>query len=223
MNGLSFASSVITALLWPLVVAIAIIVFRRPLSELIGRIKSYEGLGQKFTFGDKLADAEKAVGKAVESAKEAGAVNSVKEASAGDAVESAKEAVKAEAVQKPPTEKRIEVQPNPLSQDAEANPSFVVLRSWDQLESALNDLNETVFPGSRRTTNVPSLINRLLGRELITREFAKATLELRDLRNRVAHGRHNPTPGEAVAYAESVQKLALIPLTLVRIIIDNPS
>jgi hypothetical protein len=51
MNGLSFASSLITHAFWPAVVTGAIVLFRRPLSDLIGRTRRYEGLGQKLEFG----------------------------------------------------------------------------------------------------------------------------------------------------------------------------
>jgi hypothetical protein len=44
----------------------------------------------------------------------------------------------------------------------------------------------------------------------IRESFPTAVLELLDLRNNVAHGQHNPTPGEAVAYVESVRGLTSI-------------
>lgn len=36
-------------------------------------------------------------------------------------------------------------------------------------------------------------------------------IELRQLRNQVAHGQHNPTSGEAVAYVESTEELTRAP------------
>lgn len=39
-------------------------------------------------------------------------------------------------------------------------------------------------------------------------EYFTAVRALRDLRNRVAHGKANPTPGEAITYAESAAELA---------------
>ena len=57
VNGLGLVASLIASLTWPAVVAGAIILFRKPLAELLGRVKSYEGLGQKVTFGERLAEA----------------------------------------------------------------------------------------------------------------------------------------------------------------------
>lgn len=66
MTGLAFTATILTHLFWPLVVAGAVVLFRRPLSDLIGRVRRYEGLGQKFEFGERLAEAEDTVGKAVQ-------------------------------------------------------------------------------------------------------------------------------------------------------------
>lgn len=44
-------------------------------------------------------------------------------------------------------------------------------------------------------------------RGVINKGFARAVTELRQLRNRVAHGQHNPTFGEALAYAETAKEL----------------
>lgn len=65
MSGLQFTSSLISNLVWPLVVLILAIVFRAHIAQLLGRIKSYKGMGQELTFGDRLADAENSVYKEV--------------------------------------------------------------------------------------------------------------------------------------------------------------
>ena len=49
MNGLEFIASVIGSLIWPALVVLVVLFFRTPIAELIGRIKSYEGLGQRRT------------------------------------------------------------------------------------------------------------------------------------------------------------------------------
>jgi hypothetical protein len=180
MNDLQFASNLIGSLIWPVVVVGAIVLFRRPLAALIGRVRSYEGLGQKFTFGEELAGAEVSVNEALESVK----------ASQDD------------------TEKRIATEPSPLVREAEANPSFVVIQAWEQLSAALEDLvGAAELNRTPRGTPVGWLPD-LHRRELVSPDFVKAVYELRELRNKVAHGQHNPTPGEAVAYAESAQALA---------------
>src|ERR1700733_2929102 len=112
MNWLQFTSSLISILAWPLVVIILVVIFRRQLAHLIGRIKSYKGMGQELTFGDRLADAENSV----------------------------EEAVSSDTTGKTDPEQADEIEPNPLALEAEANPSFVVIRSYEQVVSALSDL-----------------------------------------------------------------------------------
>lgn len=159
MNGFGLTSSLIINLYWPVIVAFAIFIFRRPLSELLGRIRSYKGFGQEVAFGEKLATAESTVNQAVRAAEPNGS-------KAGSPV----------------------ILPNSLASEAEANPSFVVIKSWEELSSALTGITGAALPG----------------------EFNKAASELHDLRNRVAHGQNNPTPGEACAYAESAQRLSVV-------------
>jgi hypothetical protein len=179
VNGLAFASSLITSALWPIVVVVAIVVFRKPLAGLIGRTRRYEGLGQKLEFGPALAEAEDSVGKAIQNA--------------------------------PLAEKAGEVIPSPLVRQAEDNPSYVVVQAWEQLSSAIAEVVGTAFPGRKiaawnATKDLPDLVRR----ELVNQDYVKAVIELRDLRNRVAHGQSKPTPGEAVAYAESAQVLTFV-------------
>lgn len=183
MNGLQFASSLISSLVWPMVALVLVAVFRKPLADLIGRIKSYKGLGQELTFGDRLADAE----------------NSVEEAARSSPID------KGESEQ-------IESKPSPLTREAEANPSFVIIRSWELVASALSDLvgATIVMHGNRSAVFSAALLEPLQRAGFVSTETAVAVRELRELRNKVAHGQHNPTPGEAVAYAEAAQRLSTI-------------
>lgn len=180
MNGLALASSLIGDLVWPLVVLVALVVFRKPLTDLIGRIRKYEGLGQKLEFGPALAEAEDSVSKAVQDVLVA-------------------------------ERQQAEVEPSPLVREAEANPSYVVLQAWEQLSGVIADLAGTAFPDQKAASwRSARYLPELQRRELVSRDFVDAVTELRDLRNRVAHGQSNPTPGEAVAYAESVEALAFV-------------
>jgi hypothetical protein len=179
MNNLEFVSTLIGTLVWPLVVVSAVVLFRKPLAELIGRVRSYEGLGQKLTFGEELAGAEVSVNEAVESIK----------------------------IDTKETDSQIAAEPSPLVREAEANPSFVVIQAWEQLSAALEDLVGTAEPDRVPRGTPVGWLPDLQRRQLVSPDFVRAVRELRDLRNKVAHGQHNPTPGEAVAYAESAQVL----------------
>jgi hypothetical protein len=192
MNGLEFTSTLLTHLFWPLVVAGSILLFRKPLSELIGRVRRYEGLGQKLEFGERLAEAEDSVGKAVRATSVAG--------------------------------EQAKIESSPLVRDAEENPSYVVLQAWEQLSGAIADLVGMVFPEMPNWArqNPAQEIPALRKRELVTADFADAVTNLRLLRNQVAHGQSKPTPGEAVAYAESAQALATIARNIANLLTNPP-
>jgi hypothetical protein len=167
---------------------------RRPLAGLIGRVTSYEGLGQKLSFGAQLAGAEASVEAAAQRSELAG--------------KSSDELT--------PTE------PSPLGREAEANPSFVVLQAWERLLASLDDLVGVALPN--RAGRGPSVrwMPELSKREVVSSDFVAAVQALRDLRNRVAHGQHNPTPGEAIAYDESAQQLAFLARLTADFISRNP-
>jgi hypothetical protein len=193
MNDLGLVSALVAQLYWPLIVGGALILFRKPVRELLGRIRTYEGLGQKLEFGERLAVAE----------------NSAEEAAQSVSLEGNPE-------QRPP------LQPNSLVRQAETNPSFVVLQSWDQITYALADLARAAKLGLEIRASIFRALSEMQKMNLVNEEFVKAVSEFQDLRNRVAHGRHNPTPGEAVAYAESAQVLALVARSMADFIRRNP-
>lgn len=185
MDWFEFTSALIENFAWPILVGTLAFVFREPIAELIGRVRSYEGLGQKFTFGFRLAEAEDSVDEALKSIEPAKAMQA--EAKLVDAT--------------------------PLAREAEANPSFVVLRSWEQLSGALADLVGSAMDPDEvgpkyAHSNPAAFLPKLVGRKIVDSGFVKAVSELRSLRNRVAHGHYNPTAGEAIAYLESANELA---------------
>jgi hypothetical protein len=187
VNGLAFASSLVTSALWPLVVVVAILVFRKPLAGLIGRTRRYEGLGQKLEFGVALAEAEDSVGRVLQDT--------------------------------PVADKQPELEPSPLVEDAETNPSYVVLRSWEQLSEAIASLAEAALPDQRvRSWNASRFLPQLQKREFLDDDYVSAATELRHLRNKVAHGESSPTPGEALAYADSARVLAIIAARVARVL-----
>lgn len=184
MSGYEFASSLVDHLVWPVLVMVALLLFRDPVTALIGRLRSYEGLGQKITFGDRLAEAEEAVGRAVDSV----------ETPVGEAA----------------TPQRTDA--SPLAREAESNPSFAVVRAWEALLGAIADLSGAALADEPKARMLPGnparMLPELQKRDLVTKEFVLAVNDLRNLRNRVAHGLHNPTAGEAVAFVEAADDLS---------------
>lgn len=49
-------------------------------------------------------------------------------------------------------------------------------------------------------------VRRLIAAGIIDPRIQETVLELRQLRNLVAHGKHNPTEGEALAYADTADE-----------------
>jgi len=88
------------------------------------------------------------------------------------------------------------------------------LQSWEQLSATLYDLFKAVgvlaYGGSPLTRGLRELEER----EVAARGLAPAVRELQVLRNAVAHGQHNLTASEAVAYASAAQELRQLALSL---------
>jgi hypothetical protein len=217
MNYLSFIASVVGSLAIPVTVVTALVIFRRPLGDLVGRVSSYEGMGQKVTFGRKLASAEAAVNVAVAQAHEAATDKETLDGS--DTERAAKpEPAPGSAKEDHALHQIMSAEPNigdvdlrsaslvQLAEIATSNPSFTVIKAYDELETAMNELADMVQLRPDRL-GLGYLMGLLADARLVSSSFVEAVIDLRDLRNRVAHGRHNPTAGEAVTYVESVRKL----------------
>lgn len=207
MNNLAFIASVVGSLAVPATILVALLIFRGPLAELLSRIISYEGLGQKFNFGQKLAGAEKSVNKAVAQAQESVGQTQL---GAADAEKMAADNAlwKITSTEQGPYDIDLDrADLIELAELATSNPSFVVIKAWEDFEAALMDLVGTVFPGTRHVYPLRRLPDLVKERH-VDASFVNAVQELRDLRNNVAHGQHNPTAGEAVTYLESARELA---------------
>lgn len=82
----------------------------------------------------------------------------------------------------------------------------MIIRAWEQILDALAGVFAAVFPEEEKRWTQP--LSELEQKKVASPEYFTAVRTLRDLRNRVAHGQANPTPGGAVAYAESAAELA---------------
>jgi hypothetical protein len=202
MSVLEFISNLIDNLLsWPVILAGVLLFFRRPVAALLRSVSEWEGFGKHVKFGEQVAAAEEKVEDA------AGAV----------------EATTAEGGAVAPQEKTGPREADELALIADSNPSYAVLAAWEALEGSILNLGETAFSeeylGNRlsaseikqaqravRTGNVRGVLRGLLQANVVSTDLGAAMNELRDLRNAVAHGAHNPTPGEALTIVESARK-----------------
>jgi uncharacterized protein YutE (UPF0331/DUF86 family) len=183
MGWLQFLDKLIGHLLsWPVFAVVAVVLFRPQIRSLIVQVRSYEGLGQKLTFGDELAQAEEdveelAASRAVESAQQAGDETQETWRSYADLAERA--------------------------------PSAAILMAWAEVEKAANSLVDRygLQDQGRRPRTTGELFRLLIDRRIVPGSMLRAFDRLRALRNQVAHGMHEPTAGEALTYIETARSV----------------
>ena len=190
MNDLGFVASLIGSLAWPLALVIVLVIFRRPVTKLIGRATQYKGFGQELTFGDELADVERKI----EGIKFGGLEVRWEREPEQRAVERGQDSVDL-----PPslTEAGLQEAEGEMVRKSEMYPSQVVLEAWDWLNKIVNCDNR---PGRK-------IADDDLWQFVPIRSY-RAVKDLLDLRNKVAHGEHIPTPGEAITYIKACVQIA---------------
>ena len=193
MDALMFVESLLGHVIsWPMIVLVMFLIMRKPIRELIPRLKSGEILGAKATFSDELERTEKTADAAIGSLP-------VEEPLAADS-------------------KPAEV--DPLLREAEANPSYVLISSWERLKDNLVP-NLVVLSGDYNAAQQAQMQKKGLAlldepkvHQVLGADFVAAVRGLNNLRNAVAHGKHNPTPGEAVTFSETANELHMGALRL---------
>lgn len=192
MDWMAFTASLVKSLAWPTAVLIVAVVFKSELSSLLRRLRSGKVLGTEWTFGDELSKVEtvRATADVVAGrpAKSLGLRNT------GDIDQ---------------TLIKLAVE------TADDNPSYAVLAAWEkvlvEIDSMLRKgerlLDLPTLKGAPRKLPAARLIGMLEQATIVPPGFRETFERMLDLRNRVAHGQANPTPGEAVAYIESADWL----------------
>jgi hypothetical protein len=211
MNGMGLIASLVSSLAWPTAVVIILAIFRRPIAKLIGRATQYKGFGQEITFGDELADVESKVQKfwsymeahfseahKLTANKSVAGPQRIPELTQPSAW--AREPKRIEGEEIPPEPSYAEL--NQLVQIAQNFPSQAILDAWEWLRNVAantlpdkSNLDRMEEKGWRMHWIVPA-------------QISGAVSELNDLRDKVAHGRHTPTPGEAIAYVQTCEQMA---------------
>lgn len=196
VNWMEFVSSIVESLAWPTAVVIAALVFKSEIEGLLKRLRSGRVLGTEWEFGEALQKVEE--GRA--------------------AIEG-----QTQRPEQPSTASPSEAEPlfsddrlARLAQEADHNPSYAIITAWEILRGSAQDLIGTIVQYSTATAGTITAPGRdevrmLEGGEkknLISAGLSTVYRDMRDLRNRVAHGAANPTSGEAVAYVENADRLA---------------
>ncbi|MEV5705732.1 hypothetical protein [Actinoallomurus sp. NPDC052274] len=157
---------------------------------MIEHVRSYEGLGQKFTFGDELAEVEQA-------ADELTGTGSDELAD---------------------TEVHSELW-RTYSEMAETAPSAAIMGVWSEIEKSARRLAMLYGIDKKAPGN---LFRHLIEVRIIPGSMLKIIDRLRILRNRVAHGDHEPTAGEALTYVSTANEVSTILRKLEALVKEEP-
>jgi hypothetical protein len=94
---------------------------------------------------------------------------------------------------------------------AEQAPSAAIMASWIEIEKIIERLATQHDLGAKVRIGNPYGTYKLLAeRRIVPGSILPALSDLRGLRNAVAHGVHEPTPGEAYAYTSMARKVGNI-------------
>jgi len=126
------------------------------------------------------------------------------EAEFGDSLADAEESTEAllDAAGVPSTESLSDPAPR-----VRVDPSGTILRAWQNLTVHIANLAIAVS-GGKSARNLIDQVQQLSATVTIDPGAIDTVMELRNLRNAVAHGRHSPTAGEALTYADTAHELS---------------
>jgi hypothetical protein len=187
-----------SVLVWPVAAVVIVLIFRKDLTDLLGRLHSYEGMGQKLTFGNHIARAEEAAQRAGETV--ATPTKHERESKSGG-LESQAEATELSGKWKPSAAMK--------RWASKRLPSVKVLAAWESLSAGMMvvtfDVDPTFKPKWKEGSG-PAL-DRLVSLGVVSPSFSDAVNELRAARNQVAHDGYEPTLGAAETYSNTANNL----------------
>jgi hypothetical protein len=98
-----------------------------------------------------------------------------------------------------------EIIANP-SQRVTNDPSGTIIRAWQNVSAQIASLSFAVDGDKVSSRNPVDRVRRLSDAGIVDPRIRETILELRQLRDLVAHGKHNPSEGEALAYADTADE-----------------
>ena len=94
------------------------------------------------------------------------------------------------------------------SQRVTNDPSGTIMRAWQNVSAQIASVSFAVDSVSAGSRNPSEQVRRLIAAGILDPRINESIQELRQLRNLVAHGKHNPTEGEALAYADTADEVS---------------
>lgn len=188
MTGLEFLDSTIGHVLsWPVIVVAALLIFRKPLARRIAHLHRAKVGSAEIEFLDALRETEMNV-------------SEIKtEHTAGDL---------------PDDNVRPDEKHENLVRATGDNPSGALLAAWARLEAAQRNLGERHGIVGRR--NPIEIARHLYRQDIVNSAYLEAFEDLRRMRNLVAHGEYEPSPGESTNYIQLAQELTNATAALAR-------
>lgn len=193
MNGLEFVAKVIEALAWPLAAVILAAMLRKEVLKLFPKLTKLEAGPLKAEFA---IDAKKALAD----------VQEIQPALPDAGVGGATTAI--------PADETSSQDPVFLAmwRTASISPSMAIIDSWKDVEEALLAIisERGVYVPERSIRNVGVWINAIAKEGILPLETLSVIHELRELRNKSAHGGVDPTPEAAQDYLLAAQRLVRV-------------
>ncbi len=183
MDWLTFISKVIESLAWPIVALVLGLVFRRKLLDLIPSIR-------KLKAGPVEAEFELAAKQVLADAAEV---------STQDAVPVAKARPEVEAVGRQEIVARLI--------NARTDPAGMILEGWAKVDGELFRLGQQMGLLVDPLKNTSKVYQSVMASDVLPIGTKQLILQLRDLRNKVAHVKVTPTPEAAQDYLLAVDRV----------------
>lgn len=181
---LQFIASLVASLAWPVLVLVALMIFHKPLVNLIGRATNIELFGASVKLGKEIQRAAVSTEAAVAS------------------VQSRPEFV-------PPEKPRTRVaDKNPWLATLNESPSLAAIYAWAGLEKSLRKLASAFGDAAPSTTSVTDLLAGLQKNSVLEPEFVSAAHDLRLIRNRIAYGTATISEAEGLSFINSAWQLS---------------
>jgi len=181
---LKFVASLVASLAWPVLVLVALLIFRKPLATLIGRATDIELFGAKVRLGKEIQRAA---------------------VSTEAAVASVQSRPEFESAAKPKTRA---ADRNPWLATLTESPSLAAIYAWAGLEKSLRRLASAFGDASPSSVSVTDLLAGLDKNAVLEPEFTSAAHDLRLIRNRIAYGTATISEAEGLSFINSAWQLS---------------
>lgn len=176
MDALQFVASLVSSLAWPALVLAVVLILRKGIAELLGRVLEAEGFGVKAKFDPKRAEPSVALAKAEAEASAPAAT--VVRARAAEARGQAWDA----------TVRVRESLASTLAAFARKDPGAAVLLAYAEIEKALKHRMTEAKVGGVEKLSGEKLVEVALRKAIVSLQTAEAIRGVLVLRNLAAHG-----------------------------------